>query len=175
MDGAPGDWWLSGWRTSNGKCDSRSLRDDNKKSNHKGKRTGKSRYSAWGPDRKSTRWMGHLGDYTLAMPPSTNSSMPRINLPSFEARNEAALATSSERPISLAGIMERSCFFICSTTSSGRFVELQIGVSIGPGLITLTRIFRSLSSNVQVRAKERMAAFVALYVPKPGKAACDAF
>jgi hypothetical protein len=37
------------------------------------------------------------------------------------------------------------------------------GVSIGPGLIALTRIFRAFRSLVQERAKERTAALVALY------------
>src|SRR5712692_4666435 len=40
--------------------------------------------------------------------------------------------------------------------------SLKAGVSVGPGLTALTRIRRSLRSAVQVRAKERMAAFVAL-------------
>ena len=34
---------------------------------------------------------------------------------------------------------------------------------MGPGLTTLTRTWRSFRSVVQVRAKERRAAFVALY------------
>jgi hypothetical protein len=52
-----------------------------------------------------------LADYTLAIPPFTNSSMPRINLASLEAMNDAALATSSGRPISFAGNKE-TIFFI---------------------------------------------------------------
>src|SRR5437016_3461816 len=38
----------------------------------------------------------------------------------------------------------------------------KIGVSIGPGLIALTRMRRSFNSAVQVRTKERTAALVAL-------------
>ena len=41
-----------------------------------------------------------------------------------------------------------------------------MGVSMGPGLTALTRILRSFNSDVQVRAKERTAAFVAEYTPK---------
>jgi AcrR family transcriptional regulator len=39
----------------------------------------------------------------------------------------------------------------------------RIGVSIGPGLMALTRILRSFRSVVQLRANERTAAFVAEY------------
>src|SRR5262245_50074096 len=39
----------------------------------------------------------------------------------------------------------------------------NIGVSMGPGLITFTRIFRAFRSAVHVRAKDRTAALVALY------------
>jgi hypothetical protein len=74
-----------------------------------------------------------LADYTLAIPRFANSSMPRINLASLEAMKDAALATSSGRPISFAGNMETIFFFFSSASSSGRFVEFQIGVSIGPG------------------------------------------
>jgi len=38
----------------------------------------------------------------------------------------------------------------------------RIGVSMVPGLIMLARILRSLSSIVQVRTKERIAALLAL-------------
>jgi hypothetical protein len=39
---------------------------------------------------------------------------------------------------------------------------VMIGVSMVPGLMTFTRIFRSFNSTVQVRANERSAALVAL-------------
>src|SRR4029077_13646254 len=51
-----------------------------------------------------------------------------------------------------------------SLVFSGVSPRLSIaGVSIGPGLIAFTRIFRAFRSAVQVRAKDRTAALVALY------------
>src|SRR5260370_14630277 len=43
----------------------------------------------------------------------------------------------------------------------------KIGVSIGPGLIALTRILRPLRSEVHDRANERTAALLALYTLNP--------
>ena len=40
---------------------------------------------------------------------------------------------------------------------------------VGPGLIAFTRIFRAFRSAVQVRAKDRTAALLALYAEKDGK------
>src|SRR5580704_14192248 len=79
-----------------------------------------------------------------AMPPSTNSSMPVMKLLSSEARKETALAISSEvprRPMGTALTMAALNWAVCSA---------------------LARILRSLRSRVQLRAKERRAAFVAL-------------
>jgi hypothetical protein len=39
---------------------------------------------------------------------------------------------------------------------------LKAGVSIGPGLMALTRILQSFRSTVHVRANDRMAALVEL-------------
>jgi hypothetical protein len=89
------------------------------------------------------------------VPPSTNNSTPVTKLEWSEARNTVALATSSAlpmRPIGMpATIWAMACF------GSGA----KIGVSIVPGLMTLARTSRSLSSSVQVRTKERMAALLA--------------
>src|SRR5205814_5052076 len=66
------------------------------------------------------------------------------------------------RPISPRGIEAlKPSFASCPSGSSA-------GVSIGPGLITLTRMFRSLRSTSQVRAKERTAALLAEYTLKTG-------
>src|ERR1700712_3637760 len=46
---------------------------------------------------------------------------------------------------------------------------LGSAVSTCPGLSTFTRIFLSFSSLSHVRAKERSAALLAAYTPKPGK------
>ena len=57
-----------------------------------------------------------------------------------------------------------SCF-----SSSAFFTRLLTpGVSIGPGLTALTRMWRSLRSAVHERAKERTAALVALYTLNAG-------
>ena len=41
------------------------------------------------------------------------------------------------------------------------------GVSVAPGLTTLTRILRSRNSLAQVRANDRSAALIAAYTPMP--------
>src|SRR6266851_2456605 len=92
---------------------------------------------------------------TCALPPSTKSSIPVTKLESSEARNNAALATSSGSPMRPIGIVDT----IRAIASAG--CPSIAGVSVGPGLITFERIWRSLRSEVQVRTKERRAAFVA--------------
>ena len=82
--------------------------------------------------------------------------MPVTKLESSEARNTAALATSSGSPMRPIGIVARSLAMdsgVCRPTSSG--------VLIGPGLRTLDRMRRSFSSMVQVRTRLRTAALVA--------------
>jgi hypothetical protein len=59
--------------------------------------------------------------------------------------------------IALATILRR-----CSPASPEASKSVKPGVSMVPGLIALTGIRRCLRSVVQVRAKERMEAFVAL-------------
>jgi len=90
-----------------------------------------------------------------ARPPSTDNSLPFTKLESSEARNRTAVAISSERPSSLRGIIDRNFSFI----SGGAFSNA--GVSIGPGLITFTRIFLSFNSTSHVRANDRNAALLA--------------
>src|ERR1700722_2538331 len=92
---------------------------------------------------------------TCPLPPSTNSSIPVTKLESSDARNNAALAISSGFPIRPMGMVET----IRAMASAG--CPSMTGVSVGPGLITLERIWRSLRSQVQVRTRERRAAFVA--------------
>src|SRR5262249_23096242 len=110
-----------------------------------------------------------IGDYALTeirrfqmadMPPSTDKSTPFTKLESSEARNIAAVAISSGRPIFPRGIRDSNiCFPASSRTWS------CIGVAIGPGLSTFTRLFLSFSSLSQVRANERSAALLAAYTP----------
>ena len=95
-----------------------------------------------------------------ARPPSTNNSIPVIKLLSSDARNVTAFATSSGLPILPSVMVLRSLFFTCSPPSLST-MPLVIGVSIGPGLMALTRILRCFRSTVQERAKDRMAALVA--------------
>jgi hypothetical protein len=94
-------------------------------------------------------------DQICPLPPSTNSSMPVMKLESSEARNNTALAISSGSPMRPIGMVDT----IRAMASVG--CPSITGVSVGPGLITFERIWRSLRSEVQVRTKERRAAFVA--------------
>jgi hypothetical protein len=50
----------------------------------------------------------------------------------------------------------------CSPASEEASMSFKPGVSIEPGLIAFTRMRRCFKSVVQVRAKERTAALVAL-------------
>src|SRR3984957_10009730 len=92
---------------------------------------------------------------TCAVPPSTNNSMPVTKLESSEARNTATLAISSALPMRPIGILATIWAMACFGSGA------KIGVSIVPGLMTLARILRFLSSNVQVRTKDRIAALLA--------------
>src|ERR1700759_3291079 len=93
-------------------------------------------------------------------PPSTDNSSPFTKLESSEARNSAAAAISSGRPIVPRGISDSNIRFASSVRTWS-----CIGVAIGPGLSTFTRIFRPFSSLSQVRANERNAALLAAYTP----------
>src|SRR5271170_1711 len=93
-------------------------------------------------------------------PPSTDKSTPFTKLESSEARNRAAVAISSGRPIFPRGIRDSNIRFASSVRTWS-----CIGVAIGPGLSTFTRIFLPFSSLSQVRANERNAALLAEYTP----------
>src|SRR6476659_9416762 len=80
-------------------------------------------------------------------PPSTANSTPFTKLESSEARNSAAAAISSGRPIVPRGISDSNICF-----ASGVRTWSCIGVAIGPGCSTFTRIFLLLSSLSQPRA-----------------------
>src|ERR1700682_2028637 len=97
-------------------------------------------------------------------PPSTDNSTPFTKLESSEARNSATAAISSGRPIFPRGIRDSNIRFASSVRTWS-----CIGVAIGPGLSTFTRIFLPFSSLSHVRANERNAALLAEYTPKPGK------
>src|SRR5271163_3566634 len=98
---------------------------------------------------------------TWATPPSTKCSIPVMKLASSDARKATALAMSSGRPTRPSGTRSREA--AASPALSVPASPCNPGVSTGPGLTTLTRMWRSFRSVVHVRAKERMAAFVALY------------
>src|SRR5882757_1825618 len=95
------------------------------------------------------------GYQICARPPSTNSSMPVMKLESSEARNSAALGTSSGSPMRPIGRVD----VISAIVSCGAAADN--GVAIGPGLRTLERIRRSFSSTVHPRTKFRTAALLA--------------
>src|SRR5438046_5369541 len=59
--------------------------------------------------------------------------------------------------------MLESIFKRCSPAPVEAIRSFSPGVSMGPGLTAFTRMRRSFSSVVHVRANERTAAFVALY------------
>jgi len=65
-------------------------------------------------------------------------------------------------PILLIGTAVIRLFFNWQACSSFLAKPSIPGVSIGPGLIALTRILRCFRSTVQVRAKDRIEAFDAL-------------
>src|SRR5205814_1162025 len=106
-------------------------------------------------------------DHTCASPPSTARSAPVMNDASFDARNAAALATSSAEPKRPSGMCEMVSLRNASNASGGRPSLPKIGVSIGPGLIAFTRTLRPASSRAAVRTSERSAAFVAEYAVVP--------
>src|SRR5262249_7783500 len=100
--------------------------------------------------------------HTAVMPPSTGGFTPAMKLASSEARNKAVAAISSRRPSRPKGTAAAKAARARSTASLVGGCWSKIGVSIGPGLIALTRMRRSFNSAVQVRMKERTAALVAL-------------
>jgi hypothetical protein len=73
---------------------------------------------------------------------------------SSDARNKAAFAISSGLPIRPKGTVLTMFVSSCSVCSSLCTTLLNIGVSIIPGLMALTRILRCFRSTVQVRAND---------------------
>src|SRR3546814_19844415 len=97
-------------------------------------------------------------------PPSTANSTPFTKLESSEARNSAAAAISSGSPIVPRGIRDSNiCFASAVRTWS------CMGVAIGPGCSTFTRIFRPFSSLSHPRANAYNDALHAAYPLSPGK------
>src|SRR5579863_9214845 len=108
-----------------------------------------------------------LGDHALSeirrfqmadKPPSTDNSTPFTKLESSEARNNAAAAISSGRPIFPRGIADSNIRFASSVRTWS-----CIGVAIGPGCSTFTRIFLPFNSLSQPRANACNAALLAAY------------
>src|ERR1700720_1736175 len=91
-------------------------------------------------------------------PPSTDNSTPFTKLESSEARNSAAAAISSGRPIFPRGIRDSNICFASSVRTWS-----CIGVAIGPGCSTFTRMFLPLSSLSHPRAKACSVALLAAY------------
>src|SRR5690349_16110549 len=77
------------------------------------------------------------------MPPSTGRSTPAIKLASSDARNKAVDAISSGRPSRPNGTDAANWARAWSAPSLVGARWSKIGVSIGPGLIALTRMRRS--------------------------------
>src|SRR6202021_2280830 len=102
-------------------------------------------------------------------PPSTDNSTPFTKLESSEARNSAAAAISSGRPIFPRGIRDSNICFASSVRTWS-----CIGVAIGPGCSTFTRIFLPLSSLSHPRANACGAALLAAYTLYPGKPLLEA-
>src|SRR6266446_8897528 len=73
------------------------------------------------------------------------------------------LAISSGRPKRPRGTVAAIIFARCWPVSEEASSSFSPGVSVAPGLTAFTRMRRSFSSVVHVRANERTAAFVALY------------
>ena len=103
--------------------------------------------------------------HICAIPPSTNNSIPVIKLLSSDARNETTFATSSGVPIRPNGTLDIILVLTCSVSFSlgakPLTNPLRPGVSIGPGLMALTRIFLCFSSFAQERVNDRTTALVA--------------
>ena len=84
-----------------------------------------------------------------------------MQLASSEARNTAALATSSGAPSLPSGVAAAMNFRRSSPTCDEAKRLVRPGVLMDPGLIAFTRIRRCFKSVVQVRAKERATALLA--------------
>src|SRR5690606_30271428 len=76
----------------------------------------------------------------MCLPPATSMVIPVTNDDRSEARNSAALATSSGSPMRPSGMLSTICF-----SASGGMAAV-IAVRIGPGWMALTRIRNRASS-----------------------------
>src|SRR5207245_11252731 len=94
--------------------------------------------------------------------PGTGRPTRGLKLAPSDARNKAVDAISSGRRSRPNGTAAANWARAWSAPSFVGACWSKIGVSIGPGLIALTRMRRSFNSAVQVRTKERTAALVAL-------------
>ena len=97
-----------------------------------------------------------------------NNSLPLTKLLSSDARKSAALAISSGRPILPAGAAASIIVKTALLTSSDGKSACMPGVETAPGASTLTRMRRGARSWIQLRAKLRIAALVALYTLNDG-------
>src|SRR3989454_5226859 len=86
-----------------------------------------------------------------------------MKLLSSDARNTTAFAISSGVPNLPSGTVLEIIFKRCWPVSEEPSSSFSPGVSVAPGLTAFTRMRRSLRSVVNVRARERTAALVALY------------
>src|SRR5581483_8174081 len=107
-----------------------------------------------------------------ATPPSINNSAPVINALSSDARYPTALAISSARPNRPSGTCDKIFDATFSCSSFCNPILPNNGVSIGPGLTTLTRIFRGASSTASDLARLFSAAFVKEYALDPAIPKC---
>src|SRR5262250_2902286 len=90
-------------------------------------------------------------------PPSIRKSAPTTNAESSDARYTASFAISNGSAIRLLGLLVRRTSLTASPCSSpGK--RPNIAVSVGPGLRVFTRIPRSTSSALRIRARCTTAA-----------------
>src|SRR6266403_463279 len=90
-------------------------------------------------------------------PPSIRKSAPTTYAESSDARYTASFAISNGSAIRLLGLLVRRMFLTASACSSpGK--RPNIAVSVGPGLRLFTRIPRSNSSALRIRARWLTAA-----------------
>src|SRR5215510_14724236 len=87
---------------------------------------------------------------------------------SSEARKTTALATSSDVPSLPSGALVRIAFKPSRPAPADATASFNPGVSMRTGLTAFTRMRRCFKSVVQIRAKQRTAALLALEtVPAP--------
>src|SRR2546428_11853018 len=90
-------------------------------------------------------------------PPSIRKSAPTTYAESSDARETASFAISNGSAIRLLGLLvPRTAFTASPCSSPGK--RPNIAVSVGPGLRVFTRIPRSTSSALRIRARWLTAA-----------------